>query len=270
MRPLIAVTAPVKESELGIPQVVLESGYLAAAEIARGHSLVLSHALGPTAGEMFARADGLLLTGGEDVHPERYGEELKGTRRTSPPRDELEIALARRAIETGVPLLAICRGMQLLNVALGGSLYQDLATDRDADIDHDRWRDVDEGIHEIRVEGEERLAGVFEERTFLQNSAHHQGVRDLAPGLRAVGWAPDGLVEAVELTAAPAWTAGVQWHPERKLEEASGTNRRLFERFGAEVRRASARGARASGAPGQTAGGESGAGPAALSGGGAG
>lgn len=238
MRPLIAVTATVRESDSGIPTVVLEAGYIDAVMIAGGHPLVLSHALGPAAGELFGRVAGLVLTGGEDVDPARYGEAVDGTRRTAPERDELEMGLACRAIEEGVPLLAVCRGMQLLNVALGGSLFQDLSTGRSADIDHDRWREVDGDIHEIRVEGEVRLEGVFRDRCFVQNSAHHQGVRDLAPGLRAVGWAPDGLVEAVELQdPAAAWTVGVQWHPERKLEDRSGTNRRLFERFGEEVRR---------------------------------
>ena len=104
-------------------------------------------------------------------------------------------------------------------------------------IDHDRFREFAGQIHSIRTEGAELLRDVFPAGEFVQNSAHHQGIRDLAPALTPVAWAPDGLVEAVELRdPAAAWTAGVQWHPERKLADASGTNRRLFRRFAEAVR----------------------------------
>jgi len=152
----------------------------------------------------------------------------------------MELLLLEQALERRIPVLAICRGIQILNVALGGTLFQDLFTQRGQEIDHDRYREFDGHIHSIRSEAPLLLAQVFEVEEFVQNSAHHQGIRDLSPELTAVAWAPDGLVEAVEYRAeGAAWTCGVQWHPERKIEETTGTNRRLFEVFGQEVRRAS-------------------------------
>ncbi len=241
---LIAVTAPVIESDIGMPRVVLEAGYLQAVRVAGGLPLVFSSLDNEaTRDRMFRLAAGLLLTGGEDVDPARYGQMPDGARTVSPERDVMELSLVEQALERAMPVLAICRGIQILNVALGGTLYQDLFAQRDAEIDHDRYREFDGHIHSIRVDGAERLADVFQVKEFVQNSAHHQGIRDLSPDLTAVAWAPDGLVEAVEYRAeGSAWTCGVQWHPERKVEEGTGTNRRLFEVFGREMRRA-ARGA---------------------------
>ena len=233
----IAVTAPEREDGIGMPGTVLERGYLEAVRLAGGVPLVMSAAVEPNMRDrMFQLAGGLLLTGGEDVDPARYGETPMGARRFSPSRDAMEIDLVHRALETGVPILAICRGVQLLNVALGGTLYQDLALHWSDAIDHDRYREFGGSVHAIRPDGALQLRGVLAKAEFDQNSAHHQGIKDLAPGLHAAAYAPDGLVEAVELREhGAAWTVGVQWHPERKLEDASGTNRRLFERFGEEI-----------------------------------
>ena len=241
--PLIAVTAPVQDSDIGMPRVVLEAGYLQAVSVARGLPLVFSPLDdADTRERMFELAAGLLLTGGEDVDPARYGQAPEGARTVSLERDAMELLLLEQALERRMPVLAICRGIQVLNVALGGTLFQDLFTQRGQDIDHDRYREFDGHIHSIRSDAPRLLAEVFEVEEFVQNSAHHQGIRDLSPELTAVAWAPDGLVEAVEYRAdGAAWTCGVQWHPERKMEEATGTNRRLFEVFGQEVRRASSR-----------------------------
>jgi putative glutamine amidotransferase len=239
--PLIAVSAPVRDSDIGMPRVVVEAGYLQAVRVAQGLPLVFSPLDDEDTRErMFELAAGLLLTGGEDVDPARYGQPPEGARTVSPERDAMELLLLEQAIESRIPVLAICRGIQIMNVALGGTLFQDLFTQRGQDIDHDRYREFDGHIHSIRSEAPRLLAEVFEVEEFVQNSAHHQGIRDLSSKLTAVAWAPDGLVEAVEYRAeGAAWTCGVQWHPERKIEDPSGTNRRLFEVFGQEVRRAS-------------------------------
>ncbi len=235
----IAVTAPVREDEIGMPGVVLEEGYLAAMRVAGGLPLVLSPASEPEVRDrLFGLSSGLMLTGGEDLDPAAYGEQPDGARRISPLRDTMEIELVRGAIERGMPVLAICRGVQLLNVALGGTLYQDLETHWSDSIDHDRYREFGGSIHSIRPDGVRQLAGVLNGEEFDQNSAHHQGIKDIASGLRPVAWAPDGLVEAVECREpCDGWTVGVQWHPERKLDDRSGTNRRLFQRFGEEILR---------------------------------
>jgi putative glutamine amidotransferase len=238
-RPLIAVTASVRDSDIGMPRVVLEAGYLQAVRVAGGLPLVLSPLDDEgTRDGLFDLAAGLVLTGGEDVDPSRYGQAPDGARTVSPERDAMELHLLERALARRVPVLAICRGIQVLNVALGGTLYQDLFTQRGQEIDHDRYREFDGHIHTVRTGDPSILADVFEVEEFVQNSAHHQGIRDLSPDLTAVAWAPDGLVEAVEYRAdGAAWTCGVQWHPERKIEEPSGTNGRLFRVFGDEVRR---------------------------------
>ena len=132
--------------------------------------------------------------------------------------------------------------MQLLNVVLGGSLHEDLRGNGFTDIDHDRTGNaISRHVHDVRLNGIERLAGVFRSEQFRTNSTHHQAIRDLGEGLEAVAWSDDGLVEAVEYRGerTRAWVAGVQWHPERMLDERTGTNRRLFERFGQAVREAS-------------------------------
>ena len=156
--------------------------------------------------------DGLLLTGGGDVDPTRYGElpgpEVFGT---DPGRDAFEVALVLAAARAGVPVLGICRGCQVMNVALGGSLIQHVpaVTGRD----HYRKDLSLVTVHGVRVAPGSLLAGVVGATNFDVNSLHHQAVDRLGNGLQAVAWSDDGVVEAVE-TAAPARLLGVQWHPE--------------------------------------------------------
>lgn len=246
-RPLIAVTVPVRR-RAGAPTVgaLAETGYIKGAEIAGGIPALLSPAHEEaTSAELLDLASGLVLTGGEDVDPRRYGGRESAVERVSPERDELEVQVAERALERGLPILAICRGMQLLNVMLGGTLYEDLLAQEVTETDHDRTGNaVSRHIHEVRLDGVELLAGVFRSKTFGTNSTHHQALRELGDGLEAVGWAEDGVVEVVEYRdgGAGGWVAGVQWHPERMLDERTGTNRRLFERFGQAVREAAERG----------------------------
>ncbi len=158
-------------------------------------------------------AQGLMLLGGVDVDPALYGEK-RGPRTDRPhkERDAQELALLRQALERGIPVLCICRGHQLLNVAMGGSLVQDIE-----DGAH-RWTDTgDSGWHEIALDGGGRIADVYGKGAVLRvNSRHHQGVapEGVAKGLRITATSPDGWVEAVE-GESQRWLVGVQWHPER-------------------------------------------------------
>lgn len=234
----IAVTVPVRSSEIGIPQIVTEAGYQRGLQMTGCSTLTLSTALDPDyADRLFAMADGLLLTGGEDLDPANYGQEPAGARDVSPERDALEMDLAGRALEREIPVLAICRGMQLLNVLRGGTLYQDLERQRDDTLAHDRFEMFDREIHSVRFDDTRWLRGAFPDGGVKTNSAHHQGLRTLGEGIRPVGRADDGLVEAVEIGPEDggAWTVGVQWHPERMLKDESGVNAGLFRRFGKEV-----------------------------------
>jgi len=160
-----------------------------------------------------ADASGLLLTGGVDVNPRLYGERRRTkTDRPNKERDEHELALLRQALERDIPVLCICRGHELLNVAFGGSLAQHI------EGDGHRWRDDGtSGWHEITVNGNSRLAGVYGNGAVIRvNSRHHQGVTEdrLAAGLRPVANSSDGFVEAME-SEKHGWVMGIQWHPER-------------------------------------------------------
>jgi gamma-glutamyl-gamma-aminobutyrate hydrolase PuuD len=174
---------------------------------AGGEPLVLD---GP---ELPAEAKGLLLTGGVDVDPRLYGERRgPETERPNKARDEQEMGLVRQALERDVPVLAVCRGHQVLNVALGGSLLQHIeaGNHRADDEGHSRW-------HTVALRGDGRLAAVYGADAVLRvNSRHHQAVTPerLAPDLTALAHSPDGFVEAFE-SVDRRWVVGVQWHPER-------------------------------------------------------
>src|SRR5262249_34660132 len=130
-------------------------------------------------------------------------------------RDELELDFTRRALDDGVPLLAICRGIQVLNVALGGTLYQDIPTDPGSPIDHSQKAPRHQPTHRVKVMGEgTRLGSVLGAAELEVNSFHHQAIKRLGAGLREVAWAEDGIIEGVEMTDAHSFVLGVQWHPE--------------------------------------------------------
>lgn len=159
------------------------------------------------------KLDGLLLPGGVDLDPAHFGEEpMPENGEVSPERDELELYLARYAAHNGLPTLGICRGIQVMNVALGGSLYQDLPTQGFKAVQHYQKSEAGVLAHSLEQVGESPLSRLFEPRLRV-NSYHHQGLKELAPGLREVALAPDGLVEAVVLEGHPFFL-GVQWHPE--------------------------------------------------------
>ncbi len=166
--------------------------------------------------ELRARLDGLLLTGGDDIDPALFGGQphpkVSGI---DAGRDSLEIALAHLAAKTNWPFLAICRGIQVLNVALGGTLYTDIDDQLPGALKHGLWGVYprDYLAHEVSLQEGSRLAGLLGGACVGVNSFHHQGVEQVAPGLVASAHAPDGLVEGLELAGHP-FGVGVQWHPE--------------------------------------------------------
>ena len=182
----------------------------------------------------YERLDGVLLSGGGDVEPMHYGEhpiDELGT--VDPPRDALELPLARWAVADGKPVLGICRGVQVLNVALGGTLYQDIPAQLQSELVHDSSftrQDWTYMAHELRLAPDSKLAQLFGQTSFPINSLHHQSLRTIAPGLRAVGWAPDGVVEAVEGNNGH-FLVGIQCHPEALQSSADVRWRALFARF---------------------------------------
>lgn len=165
---------------------------------------------------VLSRVDGLVLAGGADVAPGSYGEApLRPEWSGDPVRDAYERRLVEAARARGLPILGVCRGIQLLNVALGGRLYQDIVTQREHALVHRDWHEYDALGHELRLEPGSWVSRVYGGATSLQvNSVHHQGLRALAQPLRATAWAPDGVIEAVEMADPGEWIMGVQWHPE--------------------------------------------------------
>lgn len=185
--------------------------------------------------EIYERLDGIFLPGGADVDPSSYGDEKQqGCGRTDLARDRTEVLFTQWAAEDGKPVLAVCRGEQILNVAAGGTLYQDLASHREGSIKHDYFpvngKYTRELLsHAVRVTPGTRLAQLLEDEVVEVNSMHHQGIRALAPGLVASAVAPDGVIEAVE-PANGHFMIGVQWHPEN-LVDSDPRMHRLFTAF---------------------------------------
>lgn len=184
---------------------------------------------------IYERLDGVFLPGGVDLHPSTYQEEptaLCG--RTDPDRDEIELALARWAIEDRKPLLAVCRGVQVINVAAGGTVHQDVAAQVPGAIKHDYFpsqgtytRDL--LVHEVRIPADTTLGRLLETPSIRVNSMHHQGIKRVAEGLRPNAFAPDGLIEGLE-SRNGHFLLGVQWHPE-SLVERDPAMQRLFAAF---------------------------------------
>ncbi len=159
-------------------------------------------------------ADGLLLTGGPDVHPRFYGEEpLPGLGDLDEELDRTELDLTRAALDRDLPLLAVCRGIQVLNVALGGTLVQDIATQVEGAINHVQLAPKNVTTHTVRLEPGSMISSILKRRTLQVNGRHHQAVKQVAPGLGVSASAPDGVIEAVEMSES-RFVLGVQWHPE--------------------------------------------------------
>lgn len=242
MRPLIGISCCIKPFGLfGTPNHAASAHYVHVTLGPVGGLPVLLPAAGPDIiADLLPRLDGLLLTGSRsNVWPGYYEgpDHAPGTPEDLQ-RDQTTLPLIRAAVREGLPVLAICRGMQELNVALGGSLDQRIQ-DLDKRMDHSTPSDqavpgVRTGkAHAVRLLPEGRLAALLGSGQALAvNSLHNQGVQRLAPRLVAEAWAPDGTVEAVTCPDAPGFLLGVQWHPEYDWEQDAGS-RRIFEAFGA-------------------------------------
>lgn len=231
--PLIGITASTTPADEGrAPLVTAGQAYIQAVQQAGGIPVIIPPMLsGQDLHALLDRLDGILLTGGGDIdprlfdglpHPRVYGIE--------PDRDQQEIRLVQLAASQGKPFLGICRGIQVVNVALGGGLYTHIADQLSDQIKHDNFPGMPRNhlAHQISVAPGSRLESILGARAVVVNSLHHQGVSRLAPTLRACAWAPDELVEAVELTDHPFGMA-VQWHPEWLQDDPA--QRALFRAF---------------------------------------
>lgn len=200
---------------------------LADAGVDRDSVAVVTPLLPPPPGLRF---DALLIGGGIDVDPERYGQPLleNGTVEVDAERDRIDFDLFEQARRLGAPVFGICRGLQVVNVALGGTLVQDIPSERPSQVVHARENDKTRRDHAVDVAPGSRLAGLADGAEVLVNSRHHQAIDRLAPGLEVSATAPDGLAEAVEARDG-TWVVAVQWHPENLAGDP--VSERLFAEF---------------------------------------
>ncbi|MHB1264986.1 MAG: gamma-glutamyl-gamma-aminobutyrate hydrolase family protein [Gemmatimonadaceae bacterium] len=235
MPALVGVTATRKAFD-GAPRVRLSAAYTRALEDAGVIPIVLAPLEPSAAPAVIARVDGLVLTGGEDVDPARFGEPRhRALGEVVPVRDAWELSLVAAARSRRLPTLAICRGIQLLAVAAGGTLIQDLPSQHPSEVDHDPKLPRDARAHAVRVEAGSRLAAALGGTQLRVNSFHHQAVREPGAGFRASAWAPDGVIEGMESTDPAWWALGVQWHPEELAEAAEPWERGLFAAFASQM-----------------------------------
>src|SRR5688572_9480668 len=228
MTPLIGVTTSAERTPKGVDRAFLNASYVRAIQQAGGIPLLLTPYHSPAAlSALWERLDGILLTGGGDIAPERFGEAPHAeTSLISPERDALELDLVtRRAIDDGKPLLAICRGLQVLNVALNGSLHQHVPDVFGPTPSHAQVEARSARTHAVSADANSRLARVVGSSELRVNSFHHQAINRLGDGLEAVAWADDKVIEAVELPGARGFVLGVQWHPEELVEEDDAARR---------------------------------------------
>jgi len=215
--PLIGITTYRTTNEAGNPILALGENYAQALALAGALPVLIPLGLpAEQLDSLLSRLDGVLFSGGGDVDPVFYGmdsdPQIKGI---DLDRDRVEIILVKNAVSEGLPFLGICRGLQVINVALGGTLYADIADQHPQALKHDYYPDWPRTHlpHTVRIAPESRLSAILGETNLGVNSLHHQGIRALASGLVLTAWAPDGLIEAFELPGHPFGLA-VQWHPE--------------------------------------------------------
>lgn len=244
---IVAVSAPVRSDADAVSSVRLRTTYVTALENARLVPLVTPPLHDDSYAESLVRqVGGLVLTGGADIDPAYYGmppHPKLGA--TSAERDSWELALVRSAARNSLPILAICRGIQVLNVALGGTLIQDLPSSqassqtrgRASDINHDPDLPRSNRSHAVEIDSDSRTARAVGVTQLRVNSVHHQAIDRVAGSLRVVATAPDGTIEAVE--SAPDsgwWCVGVQWHPEELTDCPESGATSLFAAFAEAVR----------------------------------
>lgn len=229
---LIGVTASHLTSKSGVLHTSIPETYFQAILRSGGLPVLIPFDLGSALLEQLVeRLDGVLFSGGGDIHPSVYnGRPHRLVDGVDTARDQLEISLVEQVVQAGKPFLGICRGLQLVNVALGGSIYEDVLDQRPQALRHQYSPEFprDYLAHSVRLEAYTRIGTLIPHSHIQVNSLHHQGIERLAPNLLASGYAPDGLIEAVELPDYPFGLA-VQWHPEWLTGDPD--MKRLFSAF---------------------------------------
>jgi putative glutamine amidotransferase len=231
MKPVIGITTNYSKNSYGQPLVLLQQSYVKAIMQAGGVPVLIPSLIAEDGWDaLYARLNGILFSGGGDIGLEHSPGDLHPRiDDVDPERDLIELKMLNTAAADGKPFLGICRGCQVMNVALGGTLYTHIPDQLPNALDHSypgNMRTV--LVHQVKIEEGTHVAEIFGEPIIKVNSLHHQGLKEIAPSLRVAGHAPDGLVEAIELPDHPFGLA-VQWHPEW-LTDQEGT-RNLFRKF---------------------------------------
>ncbi|QQE72972.1 gamma-glutamyl-gamma-aminobutyrate hydrolase family protein [Brevibacillus composti] len=229
-KPVIGITGAYIKHNAFSEGVYVHHDYHRSVAAAGGLPIVLPYLSPEIALETAGLVDGIILSGGEDVDPLYYGEEPHlHLGYTNPERDDVEIALANYAVERQIPLLAICRGVQILNVARGGTLIQDIPSQVKDPLQHAQKAERSRDTHWVTIESGSWLAEIFGTEQIRVNSLHHQALKDVGDDLKVVARASDGIIEAVEYTGS-SFAVGVQWHPESQAA-SDPLMRRLFAAF---------------------------------------
>jgi putative glutamine amidotransferase len=228
--PLIGVTTYRFHNQYNAQQIAINEAYTQAVAQAGAIPLLIPLGLPPeTLQALLPRLDGVLFTGGGDVQPERYASQTHPlVAGVDEDRDRVEIHLLEHTLQARLPFLGICRGLQVINVALGGSLYEDILDQRPNSLRHQNFPEMPRNYlaHQVRVENNSHLASILGGDMAQVNSMHHQGILRLASDLQATAYAPDGIIEAFELPGYPFGLA-VQWHPEALQDHAA--MRKIFQ-----------------------------------------
>jgi putative glutamine amidotransferase len=232
LKPIIGISAGKSFNNNQISQINLIENYFFAIKKAGGIPLIIPTGLSELDLEQIIHNfDGIVISGGGDIETSRYqGRPDSRVSNVDPNRDNLEINLEKLTYKNQIPLLGICRGCQVINVAFGGSLYSDIASQYQTTIRHDCFPGIarDHEAHSIEVQGNSHLEIVLSGNKLNVNSLHHQGIKLLGDNLLATAYAPDGIIEAIEIKNHP-FLIGVQWHPEWMLSSPPMQN--LFNEF---------------------------------------
>lgn len=228
MKPVIGITTDVQQDG----ENILKNTYVQAVIRAGGLPMIVPVGLEQDVDQLIEMFDGLLLSGGNDINPMLFNEEpheYLGV--VSPSRDSSELELARRMLKTGKPILGICRGLQVLNVAVGGTLYQDLYKQNDSPIlQHIQKAPNTHCSHYVQLDKGSLLESIAGSERIQVNSYHHQSLKEVPSDFKVTAVASDGIVEAIESTD-EQFVLGVQWHPEALSAAGDAVSLRIFERF---------------------------------------
>jgi putative glutamine amidotransferase len=239
--PLVLLTSTTKDIG-GMMRVRLNEAYVNATRSAGMAPLVLPPIPPEDVDPILDAVSGVIITGGEDVDPAEYGARPHPS--VGPAhrqRDKCELHVAKAARERGIPTLAICRGIQVVNVAYGGTLVQDIPSEKPSNINHDQSKERTTRLHQVAIDAGSRLASAVGATAIEVNSSHHQAVARVGDGLRITAHSPDGIVEGMEWIADDWWMLGVQWHPEELVDDNKPWDRGLFKALAEQARKMSFR-----------------------------